>query len=74
VNGLAKREDVRIVLKLGDTVRLIEPASGMATGSEGTLLGWYAREIRQALVRWAGGPLGVPADTIEKVQVQALRW
>jgi hypothetical protein len=49
----------------------IESASDMATGSEGTLLGWNARERRQALVQfWDGGPLRVPADAIEKVQVQ----
>jgi hypothetical protein len=55
----------------GDPVRLIEPAAGMAAGSEGRLLGWYLREVPEALVNfWDGGPLRVPADSIVKVENQ----
>jgi hypothetical protein len=66
------------MLAVGDRVRLVRPASGTAAGSEGTLLGWYSREVREALVDFSGsrrdlaavgdrGPLKVPADAIEKV-------
>jgi hypothetical protein len=41
----------------------------MVAGSEGRLLGWYAGEVREALVIfWDGGPLRVPVDAIEKVE------
>jgi len=50
-----------------DLVRLLAPAAGMAVGSEGRLIGWFAVERREALVAfWDGGPLRVPADAIER--------
>jgi hypothetical protein len=50
-----------------DVVRLVVSASGMAAGSEGVLIGWFAREEREALVSfWDGGPLRVPAQAIKK--------
>ena len=49
----------------GDAVRLLEPATGMTAGSTGVLIGWYAGEEPEALVRfWDGGPLRVPAELI----------
>lgn len=43
--------------------------AGMAAGSEGRLLGWYALGARIALVDfWDGGPLRVPADALERVE------
>ena len=50
-----------------EIVRLVTPAAGMAAGSEGKLIGWFARERREALVAfWDGGPLRVPAEAIER--------
>ncbi len=51
----------------GDPVRLAEAATGMAAGSLGVLVGWYANdEEPEALVNfWDGGPLRVPADLVE---------
>ena len=41
----------------------------MPIGSKGTLIGWYAREPRLALVDFPeSGPLSVPADAIVEVQ------
>ena len=55
--------------KPGNLVRLLEAAAGMPLGSEGVLLGWYARDVREALVNfWDGGPQRVPADAIAEVQ------
>jgi hypothetical protein len=53
--------------KLGEVVRLIADAGGMAAGAEGVLLGWYREPGRQhALVSfWDGGPLRVSAELIE---------
>jgi hypothetical protein len=52
----------------GETVRLTEPATGMAAGSEGLLIGWYAGDTWEALVNfWDGGPLRVPAHAVESV-------
>ena len=49
----------------GDPVRLLEPATGMAAGSTGVLIGWYVGEEPDALVKfWDGGPLRVPAELI----------
>ncbi len=54
---------------VGDTVRLVQSASGMAAGSEGTLRGWFIRDEPEAVVDfWDGGPLRVPADAIEEVE------
>lgn len=55
-----------MIPKPGDPVRLVREASGMAPGSQGVLLGWYATEVRQALISfYDGGPLKVPADAVE---------
>lgn len=52
-----------------DVVRLVVPAAGMKAGSEGVLIGWFAREEREAMVRfWDGGPLRVPVHAIEKAR------
>ena len=41
----------------------------MPPASEGVLLGWYARELREALVNfWDGRPQRVPADAIVEVK------
>jgi ornithine cyclodeaminase/alanine dehydrogenase-like protein (mu-crystallin family) len=57
------------LLTPGDAVRLLSTWAGMAAGSEGVLIGWYATEERMALVRfWDGGPLLVPADSIARVE------
>ena len=41
----------------------------MKAGSEGVLIGWFAREEREAMVRfWDGGPLRVPVHAIEKAR------
>ena len=58
--------------KVGDIVRLVEPASGMAAESEGKLLGWFRGIPDEALVSfWDGGPLKVPADAIATVEQEA---
>ena len=52
--------------KPGDSVRLLEAATGMAAGAMGVLVGWYANdEEPEALVNfWDGGPLRVPAELV----------
>jgi hypothetical protein len=51
--------------KPADLVRLLHATAGLPSGSEGTLIGWYARQPRLALVDFPdSGPLKVPADAI----------
>jgi hypothetical protein len=52
----------------GELVRLTQGAAGLSAGAMGVLIGFYAREAREAVVRfYDGGPLRVPADAIEPV-------
>jgi hypothetical protein len=57
-------------------VRLVDDRGGMAAGSEGVLIGWYAQEsARMALVRfWDGGPIRVPAESIVAAGTPAGQW
>jgi hypothetical protein len=52
--------------KPADLVRLLHATAGLPSGSKGTLIGWYARQPRLALVDFHddSGPLTVPADAI----------
>jgi hypothetical protein len=48
-----------------DLVRLSQATAGLPIGAEGTLIGWYVYEPREALVNFVdGGLLTVPADAI----------
>jgi hypothetical protein len=53
----------------GDIVRLVRETNGMASGSQGEVIGWYTDEPHRVLVRlWDGGVQRIPQDAVEKIE------
>gem|GEM_PF-2133630 len=50
----------------GDRIRLTSETEGIAEGSEGDVVGWYANEPDRVLVRlWSGGLHRVSVNALE---------
>jgi hypothetical protein len=56
------------MLRTGDHVRLIKPFEGLDAGTEGRVLGSYARDPLTYVIRFAGGvEKEVPPELLEPV-------
>ena len=54
-------------LRNGDGIRLTCETEGIAEGSEGEVVGWYANEPDRVLVRlWSSGLHHVPVNALER--------
>jgi hypothetical protein len=53
----------------GDRIRLTCETEGIAEGSGGDVVGWYANEPDRVLVRlWSGGLHRVPINALEQAE------
>ena len=52
-------------------MRLTAATAGLAAGSTGVVVGWYANTLEAVVRFWDGGPLRVPSELLEAVEERA---
>lgn len=66
-----KTAEDRENLRARDAVRLIDDADGAPRGAEGVVLGWYANEPENVIVRLLmGGVQNVPRRALELIDCE----